>query len=104
MPNEIKNLKIALLVSGLLLCFAIVPVWPYGYYTFLRLVVCSTTVFGAFILREHETLNKHFIPLVLLVILFNPFYPIYLTQLIWLIIDLAVAVYFLQLAKKIVIR
>jgi hypothetical protein len=100
MLSEIKNLKIALLISGLLLCFAVVPMWPYGYYIFLRLVVCGTSAFGAVILREHEKLSKHFIPLVVIAILFNPFYPIYLTQLIWLIIDLAMAVYFLQLAKK----
>jgi hypothetical protein len=101
MSKERKNLKIALLVSGLLLCLAVIPIWPSGYYSFLKLVVCSTTVFAAFILKDEQSLSKHFIPFVIVAIVFNPFYPILLTQLIWVILYLALAVYFLQVAKRI---
>lgn len=103
LSKEIKNLKIAFLVSGLLLCFAVIPAWPYGYYTFLRIVICLNTVYGAFIVREKKILGKHFVPLVLIAILFNPFYPVFLSRWIWVIIDLVLAVYFLQISKKMVV-
>ena len=99
--GESKHLKIALLIAGLMLCLAVIPIWPYGYYTLLRLVVCCTTGYALFMLKNHEKLSRHFIPLVGLTILFNPLVPIQLDRLFWMPINLGVAVYFLTLSKKI---
>lgn len=101
MNDESKQLKIALLIAGLMLCFAVIPMWPYGYYTLLRLVVCGVSVYAAYKVKMHPSLSNHFIPLVIMAVLFNPLIPVYLSRLIWLPIDLAGAVYFLVLSKKI---
>jgi len=100
MNNETKQLKLALLVAGLMLCFAVIPILPYGYYTLLRLIVCGTAAYGAFKLKNNASLNRHFIPLLIAAILFNPLIPVPLTRLIWMPINLGGAVYFLMLAKK----
>jgi hypothetical protein len=101
MPStNYKSLKISLLVAGLMLCFAVVPVWPYGFYTLLRLGVCGVSVYAAYQLKENDALKKHLVPLAVLAVLFNPFMPVHLTRLLWLVIDLGTAVYFLNLAKK----
>jgi len=99
--KESKQLKMLLLIAGLMLCLAVIPVWPYGYYTFLRLTVCGAAAYAAFKFKDNPSLNAHFIPLVTIAILFNPIIPVPLTRLIWLVIALAGAVYFLMLSKKI---
>ncbi|MFA6600918.1 MAG: DUF6804 family protein [Candidatus Omnitrophota bacterium] len=101
MSNASKPLKIALLIAGLMLCVAVIPALPYGYYTLLRLAVCCAAGYAAYVFKANATLVGHFIPLILVAILFNPVVPIYLDRLFWLPIDLGVAVYFLVLSKKI---
>lgn len=101
MSDESKPLKIALLVAALMLCVAIIPTLPYGFYALLRLVVCGASAYAAFKLKDSPILSGNFIPLIIMVVLFNPFVPVHLTRLIWLVVDLAGAVYFLALSKKI---
>ncbi len=101
MSSESKHLKTALLIAGLMLCLAVIPILPYGYYTLLRMVVCSVAGYAVYVLKNHEKLSRHFIPLIGLAILFNPLVPIHLDRLFWIPIDLGVAVYFLTLSKKI---
>ena len=101
MSDESKLLKILLLVSGLMLCLAILPMMPNSFHLFLRLVVCGAALYVGIILKRDETLHNHFIPLMLLAVLFNPLMPIVLGGWIWLPIDLGTAVYFLTLSKKI---
>ncbi|MFA7255471.1 MAG: DUF6804 family protein [Candidatus Omnitrophota bacterium] len=101
MDEESKSLKVMLLVAALMLCVAVIPTLPYAYYILLRFIVCGAAVYAAFKLRNNSSLSGHFIPLLIMAILFNPLAPVYLTPLIWLVVDLAGAVYFLRLAKKI---
>ena len=96
-----KQIKIALLVSGLLLCLALLPLWPAVYYTLLRIVVCGTCAYTAFYFKQDPQLAKHFWPLVFLGLMFNPILPIYLDMSLWLLLDLGTAICLLTLAKKI---
>ncbi len=95
MSNETKNLKIAFLITGLLLCLGVIPMWTYGYFIWLRLIVCGVAAYAAVRFKNNSALSGHFIPLVGLAILFNPIVPVPLTRVFWLPIDLFVAVYFL---------
>ena len=99
--GEAKRLKVLLLIAGLMLCFAVIPMLPYGYYTLLRLIVCGVAAYSAFKFKNNSSMATHFIPLLILAVLFNPLIPVPLTRLIWLPIDLGSAVYFLVLSKKI---
>lgn len=96
-----KHLKIAMLIAALLLCVAVLPNIAYGYFSFLRLVVCIVAGTAAFMLRDHERLDKHLVPLVILALLFNPAVPFHFSRELWLFVDLGTAVYFLTLSKKI---
>lgn len=99
--QESKYLKVALLVSALMLCAAVLPNIPYGYYGFLKLIVCAASIYAAVILRGREDLRNHFIPLAILALLFNPVTPVFLSREFWMLIDISTAVYFLTLSKKI---
>ncbi len=76
-----------------MLCSAVIPVWPDGFYALLRLVVCCAAGYAAYRLNNNEKLSGHCIPLVGLAILFNPLVPIHMDRLFWLPIDFGDAVY-----------
>lgn len=95
-----KRIKIALLAAGLMLCLAVFPAMPYVFYILLKWAVCGAAVYGAVNFKDEPRLSRHFWPLVILAFLFNPFVPISLTPLVWLILSLGTAVYFLTLSKK----
>lgn len=101
LDHEVKNLKVALLVSALLLCVAMLPRIPDSFFIFLRILVCTASGYAAYFLHGHATLQKHFIPMVIVAIVFNPVVPIQLGSELGLLIDMATAVYFLTLSKKI---
>lgn len=98
--DAMKHLKIGLLSAGLMLCLSVLPVWAYGYYMLLRVVVCGAAGFAAYRLKNDPARSSHFVPLLILAVLFNPVIPIHLSRLLWLPVNLGVAVYFLLLSKK----
>ncbi len=100
MSHETKNLKVLLLVAALMMCVAVIPNLPQVFFTLLRWVVCGAAAYAAYRLRLNPKLSRHFVPLVIVAALFNPLVPAPLTLLLWLLLDLAGAVYFLQLSKK----
>jgi len=66
---------------------------PYGYFTFLRIVVCGVSVFVAYCgYRWGKTWAAVVFGLV--AVLFNPLIPVHLTKDVWFPIDLAVAASF----------
>ena len=71
---------------------------PYGYYTFLRLVVTGMALYAAFWLLEKGSIN--FWVMLAIAALFNPLIPVHLTKEIWLPIDVLVGIYFSRLAYK----
>ena len=64
---------------------------PYGYYTFLRLVVCGVTAYSAYFAVG---INKNGWAWTFgaIAFLFNPIIPMHLTRDIWQIIDVGVAI------------
>lgn len=96
-----KNIKTIFLVNCILLAVACLP-FPYGFYPFIRTVVCILT---SIVIYNYVLKDKPFdqiLILGLIAILFNPIFPVYLNnKFIWIIIDLGLAVYFYKLYKKI---
>jgi len=81
--------KIAAYASAALLLLALGN-WPYGFYTFLRIAVCITAVFGA--MRAFSTDSTGWgVALAAIGILFNPVIPVYLSQAAWAPIDVVCA-------------
>jgi len=78
-----------------LLSFSFFP-WPYGFYTFLKIVVTAVSIYYAYYLYEvMRQSDIWFWILVAIVILFNPIFPIYLhSKALWGGIDIVVMLYF----------
>ncbi len=91
-PNKSLSL-VSRSVSVILLLLTFLRL-PYGYFTFLRLVICAVAAFHCVLAFN---LNRGVIAgsFGLIAILFNPIVPIHLSKETWRPIDLLVAALFL---------
>ncbi|MDX9782919.1 MAG: hypothetical protein RBT35_08085 [Bacteroidales bacterium] len=98
---------IALALASIVALLLALPDWmPYGYFEFLRWLVCITAIMVA--LRAN-TLNKPVIVVlaVLVAILFNPIAMIHLGKKYWLFLDpltalfFATSIYVFELKRKV---
>ena len=95
----IRYQKTLFLAASAMLLLSVLPL-PYGYYTLLRLVVIVVSALGIFVFNEMKD-GTTVIFLGLIFILFNPFIPIHLDKMVWVFIDIVVAIYFYFLFNKI---
>lgn len=66
---------------------------PYGYYTFLRIVVCGFAALIAFYSWEDNTHSRIWSAVFAgMAILFNPLVPIYLSRADWFYLDIGAAI------------
>ncbi|WFU62692.1 DUF6804 family protein [Bradyrhizobium brasilense] len=66
---------------------------PYGYYTFLRIVVCGFAGLVAFNSWADDTVSPIWsVVFVGMAVLFNPLVPIYLSRADWFYVDIGAAV------------
>ena len=81
------------IISTIMLLLAIPPLWPYGYYLLLRIMVCVAAVALSLWAHRKEKLGWMW-TMIIIAIIFNPLIPFHLGKEIWSIIDLVVAVIF----------
>ena len=80
---------------------------PYGYFTFMRIIVCCVAGYCAVLASEQHKGSWMWI-LGGIAVLFNPIIPIRMTRETWKIVDIAVAVvllvsfFFVKGAKRVV--
>jgi len=93
--NQGQVYWLSITASGLLILA--LGEWPYGFYTLLRWIVSISAGYVA--AKAHQTdlvsVRNLFI---FILILFNPFAPIYLSRSIWQPIDLITAAIFIKTA------
>lgn len=70
---------------------------PYGYYTFLRLVVCSISAYTSYVyFSENKKINLGFIVFGFFTLLYNPIIPVHLGEKsIWIVINIITVIVFL---------
>ncbi len=99
--RQANNTPITLLkIATATLFLAIIPIWPYVFYTLLRLLICSISVYLVHKAKGIKKLQSQKILLIIIAFLFNPLFPVYFFRLVWLPIDLATGVCFLNLIGK----
>lgn len=86
-----KTFVLPLIIAAIL--FISIAELPYGFYTFMRIVVpilSAIYLFCAY--AEKEEFDLMMIPNILIVILWNPIFPVYLDKDTWIIIDLVAGI------------
>lgn len=82
------------LIPAALLLIALARL-PYGYYTFLRVVVCAVALLIAYTGWKSKTSAQVWSVLfALIAILFNPLFPVHLNRAAWFYLDIASAAVF----------
>jgi len=91
--NVVCCISAVLLAIG---CFRL----PIGYYTFLRIIIFVASLFILTGTIKNKMMYST-IATILVAVLFNPFFPIYLhSKSIWIILDLLSAAWFVYCAIK----
>ena len=98
-------MKLIFLIPGIFLCIVPFFKFPYGIYTLLRIVVMLSS---AFIIYDNykkiNNVNPTIVIFSIILIVFNPIFPIRLNRELWLPIDLiTAAIYFyhyIEIRKK----
>ena len=80
------------------LCLVALLSLPYGFYTFLRLVVSVASITAAMQLKSEE--NNFWLVFGGLALLFNPVLPVYLDREFWIPIDVVAACLFGWMSLK----
>ncbi len=98
-------MKLIFLIPGIFLCIVPFFKFPYGIYTLLRIVVMLSSAF--IIYDNYKKINKVNATIVIfsiILIVFNPIFPIRLNRELWLPIDLITAAiyfyYYIKFRKK----
>ncbi len=91
---KFTNTKVLLIISSILLFFALLDGLAYGYFTFLRFAVFAVSFYVAYSI--YKVNNDSFWPWIYgaVGVLFNPFIIIHLERETWVVIDLIVGIFF----------
>lgn len=87
-------MKKLLITCCILLGLAIFPM-PYGFYQFLRLAICG--IMAYYIIKEYLQVSKLNIISCMIVLLYNPLFPVYFSKDIWQILNVLTAIYLYHL-------
>ena len=96
-----NSLSLVLIIPCVILIIAPMISFPYGFYTFLRLVVTITASIALInSLKNEGGINNTSIIFGLVAILYNPLIPIHLSREIWMLINFITSgIYFFYLYK-----
>jgi hypothetical protein len=91
-------LTLIYIISAML--FLSIASMPYGYYTLLRIVVCTTFIFASIIsyYRNYKNLTLLY---ALISIIFNPIIKIHFDKEVWIFIDVIASIILIVTANKI---
>ncbi len=91
-------MKVILRAAAGLVALAVLPVWPYGYYLVIRVVVFVVAIYIVVVGKPLASRDRALLGV--LAVLFNPVFPVSLTRLVWLPIDLAASFYLWRLSNS----
>jgi hypothetical protein len=92
--NEHNDFYKYFLIIPILMLFASLGQWPYGYFTLQRWIV---TIASIMILNKafDQNIGWAKISFIVITVLFNPLVPVHLTREIWIPIDIIAGILFL---------
>ena len=85
-------------ITVIALLIAVVPIWPYFFYQFLKLAVFGAAVFSAYLYHKEKN-TKWMVTMIIIAIIFNPINALYFGHLLWSVVDLIVAFLFFKSPK-----
>ena len=94
MDNKIKFIKTPIVISICMLLLAIVGGLPMGYYQLLRVVICGTAIYIAYVSHSLEKNVWSWI-MGFIALIFNPLFQLHLGRDLWMVMDFVTLVLFI---------
>lgn len=85
-------------IAAIALLIAVVPIWPYFFYQFLKLGVFGAAAFSVYLYHKEKD-TKWMMVMIVIAIIFNPINALYFGHFLWSIVDLVVAWLFFKSPK-----
>lgn len=85
-------------IAIVLLLIAVIPIWPYFFYQFLKLAIFGASAFSVYLYHKEKN-TKWMVTMIVIAIIFNPINPLYFGHFLWSIVDIIVALFFLMSPK-----
>lgn len=86
-------------IAAISLLAAVIPIWPYVFYQFLKLIVFGAAIFSAYLYHKEKN-TRWVVIMVIIAIIFNPFNPLYFGHFLWSIVDLIAVLFFFKSPKN----
>jgi hypothetical protein len=97
-----NSLTLVYIVPAILLLLVTFVNFPYGFYTFLRLIVSISSGFIIYLdYKEEKRITTSVIIFTIICLLFNPIIPVHLTKSQWIPIDIITSIIFIYSYFKI---
>jgi hypothetical protein len=91
-----NSLILVYIVPAILLLLVTFINFPYGFYTFLRMVVSISSGFIIYLnYKEEKKITVNIIIFTIIFLLFNPIIPVHLTKSQWVPIDIITSIIFI---------
>ena len=81
------------------LSIAVVPIWPYFFYQFLKVAIFGAAAFSVYLYYKERN-TKWMVVMIAIAIIFNPINPLYFGHFLWSIVDIIVALLFYKSPKS----
>jgi len=95
--NNYRILFSKIAIIGLLI--AVIPIWPYFFYQFLKIAVFGASAFFVYLYHKEKN-TKWMMIMIVVAIIFNPFNPLYFGHFFWSVLDLIAALLFYKSPKR----
>ena len=86
-------------IATILLLAAVIPIWPYFFYQFLKLAVFGAAAFSVYLYHK-EKKTKWMLVMIIIAIIFNPVNALYFGHLLWSVVDIIAAFLFFKSPKR----
>lgn len=85
-------------IATIALLIAVIPIWPYFFYQFLKIAIFGASAFSAYLYHKEKN-TKWMMVMIVIAIAFNPINPLYFGHFLWSIVDIIVAITFFRSPK-----
>ncbi len=79
------------IIAACLLFWAILPINPYGYYRFLKIIICGMSIYFASNAKDKKQ-EKWFYIMIFFAVLYNPVFAIHFKRNWWQVINFCTAI------------
>lgn len=97
-PEQLNYRILFSKIATIALLVAVIPIWPYFFYQFLKLAIFGAAAFSVYLYHKEKN-TKWMMTMIVIAIIFNPINALYFGHFLWSVVDIIVALLFFKSPK-----